>query len=128
MQSKQSKSQSPFRQGFTLVEVLVVITIIGILMALLLPAVQMARSSARRTTCSNNLRQVGMAYKNAKTNNVDVRSINWTTELLPYIEGQQASFACPDVEQGQASYGMNDCGHRMGDDDAGKLLVLDYYA
>src|SRR5437762_13438350 len=77
---RRSDSRVGRKQGFTLVELLVVIAIIAVLVALLLPAVQYARESARSTQCKNNLRQIGLA-------------------LDQYVDKQGARGKFPDVAQ-----------------------------
>jgi prepilin-type N-terminal cleavage/methylation domain-containing protein len=91
------------RCAFTLIELLVVMAIIGALVALLLPAVQAARESARRVACANNLRQIGVGLLNhhsargqfpvgsldhRTSSNPGGRQIAWSVFLLPFIEEQ----------------------------------------
>ena len=106
---KYSVYSRSFKCAFTLVELLVVIAIIGVLVALLLPAVQAARESARRSSCANNLRQVGLAALNFESANKRLppgylAGTNWSkpwsasdssgshqltgvfTYILPYLE------------------------------------------
>jgi len=94
------------RRGFTLIELLVVIAIIGVLIALLLPAVQAAREAARRSQCTNNLKQIGLAIHNyhqstdalppgGEVNSNNIPAYGWTigpqnysmkVRILPYME------------------------------------------
>src|SRR5437899_3833187 len=90
MSRHRASIQNP--RGFTLVELLVVIAIIGVLVALLLPAVQSARESSRRTACTNNLKQIGLA--NHVFNDVNNRFPPGHLGLFPHTDSATTNSQC----------------------------------
>jgi prepilin-type N-terminal cleavage/methylation domain-containing protein len=111
------------RRGFTLVELLVVIAIIGVLVALLLPAVQAAREAARRMQCGNNMKQIGLGLQNyhdtfnslpygarcryilnSPTTNSNQWGPSWIVGILPFCEQKNLFDRMDALEKGGATY------------------------
>lgn len=99
------------RAGFTIIELLIVIAIIGLLVGITLPAVQKAREAARRTQCANNLRQIGLAiHQFCEINQGDFPisthftsdlESTWIYTLAPFMEDVDAIRICPEDPKGQ---------------------------
>lgn len=146
-----SKSSAEKRSAFTLVELLVVIAIIGVLVSLLLPAVQSARESARRTQCSNNMRQIGLAMQNMHDtkrclptggtypwpvitdfsvggvpNEPEKQGLGWGFQILPFLEATN-TYAINNQGQLESQViPMYSCPSRRSTARAGNCVLMDY--
>ena len=123
------RSSTRHRIGFTLVELLVVISVIVILMALLLPAIQASREKARTSECAHNLAQTGVALIQALENSPNLDYNNWVQELAVYVDDETKVFACPshyDIST-DPSYALTTRIGRMSGGDSHKIVMLDYH-
>jgi prepilin-type N-terminal cleavage/methylation domain-containing protein/prepilin-type processing-associated H-X9-DG protein len=136
------------RAAFTLVELLVVIAIIGVLVALLLPAVQAARESSRRTKCSNNLRQQALACHNhhdtlgvfptagrqdyygargpSATSTAPAQYWNWRYLILPFVEQETVFNLTSDNQVRLTPITMYNCPSRRRPTVVGAIILPDY--
>jgi prepilin-type N-terminal cleavage/methylation domain-containing protein len=95
------------RTGFTLIELLVVIAIIAILIALLLPAVQQAREAARRSSCKNNMKQIGLALHNYHDTHLKFPAGRYSLNGTTYSGHSTHTMILPFVDQAPLYNGMN---------------------
>jgi prepilin-type N-terminal cleavage/methylation domain-containing protein len=145
-----SHTRTRTKSGFTLVELLVVIAIIGILVALLLPAVQAAREAARRMQCTNHVKQIGLAIHNhhdtfkvfptggtipwggptfnasGQPHGADQQGSGWAYQILPFME-QDNTYELPTKAQIEITYiGEYQCPSRRTQARQAQRVLMDY--
>jgi len=116
-------------RAFTLVELLIVVAVIGVLVALLLPVLGMARESARSTQCQNKLKQMGLALMKAAAT-VPPSQLKGGA-LVPTVRAVMGDdprmWICPNAVGDPTSYGFNSRTYRMQPTDAMKIVAVDYH-
>jgi prepilin-type N-terminal cleavage/methylation domain-containing protein len=114
------------RIGFTLIELLVVMAIIAILVAILVPAVQRVRATARSTQSKNNLSQMGKALKHYEGLGLGgLKHSGWQDKLLPYLDDEEQVFVDPADTNGPQSYALTNKVVSLGRNDHAKIAIIE---
>ena len=113
-------------RGYTLVELLVVITIIAILVAILLPAAQRVRASSRSAQSKNNLAQMGKAMKHYEgLGKGNLKHETWQADIAPFVEHEAGTFVDPADDNGAPSYALTNKVRSFGQSDSEKIAIIE---
>jgi prepilin-type processing-associated H-X9-DG protein len=112
-------------QSFSLIEVLVLVVLIAMLTVVLLPQLQASKAKTQRLQCAAQLREIGLALRQAQAKGIRILPESWPSQLSPFVHEDYRVYDCPSAAA-HPSYGMNSRVGQMLGGDGYKIVMLDY--